>query len=97
MLRKLRSVVDRYTASHRDLVRELLQMRRYYATVELAKEQELTPEQRFLLEGGPVPAPKPANPNKGGKKFEMWISLKVGLTRTPALTLPLTRSLSLTP
>jgi hypothetical protein len=38
-----------------------------------------------------VPAPKPANPNKGGKKFEMWISLKVGRT------LPLALALSLTP
>tara|TARA_B100000795_G_scaffold47693_1_gene31353 strand:+ start:195 stop:1487 length:1293 start_codon:yes stop_codon:yes gene_type:complete len=85
VLRKLRSVVDRYTASHRDLVRELLQMRRYYATVELAKEQELTVEQRFLLEGGPVPAPKPAAAaTKGGKKFEMWISLKVGLPEDAA-------------
>jgi len=87
VLRKLRSVVDRYTSAHRDLIRELVGMRKFYETVELAEEQALTAEQKFLVEPtrnrGISAAPKPAADARG-KKFEMWISLKVGLPEDAA-------------
>ena len=88
ILRKLRSVVDRYTESHTLLIREFVAMRKFYDTVELAKEQELTADQKFLLEdgyrkrGSPVKQGAPQRPraeSRAGKKFEMWVSLIVGL------------------
>ena len=68
VLRKLRSVVDRATAEHRKLIDELLAIKR---GVEEA-EAGLNSSGEWNAANGSRGAP-------GGKRFEMWISLRVGL------------------
>jgi len=63
----VRSVVDRACEGHRRLVDELVGLKRTLAEEEAAIEA--------ALGGSGPPPPTP----RGGKKFEMWISLKVGL------------------
>ena len=67
VLRKLRSVVDRHVESHRRLVDELLATRAAVAEGNAALDAQ---------EAGAPSGPPP----KGVKRFEMWVSLKVGIT-----------------
>ena len=68
VLRKLRSVVDRFVAAHRRLVDEVSGL---HAQVDAALTE---------LDGiAPPPAPSGPPPRNGGKRFEMWITLRVGL------------------
>ena len=67
ILRKLRSVVDRATAGHRRFVDELVTIKRRLG------------EEEAALAAAAASAPPPGPPVKGAKRFEMWISLKVGL------------------
>jgi len=84
MLRKVRSVVDRYTAEHRLLMREFLGMRTAYGDGAPGAPEALSADQRFLTSSQFSNRPKDERPGKaaplgGGKRFEMWVSLKVGL------------------
>lgn len=65
-LRKLRSVVDRYVEEHVGLMKELVEMK-----TKLDQDAE--------ARAGA--AARPAGPPpRGGKRFEMWITLRVGLS-----------------
>jgi len=68
VLRKLRSVVDRFTEKHRRLVDELSALRKTLDEAQAALDAS----------GVGVVAPGPP-PKNGGKRFEMWISLRVGM------------------
>eukprot|EP00965_Chrysotila_dentata_P036350 1210714-Pleurochrysis_carterae.AAC.3 len=79
-LRKLRSVIDRYTEGHRALITELSAMRAYYDEAAAAgggaKTGGLGSGMGIVgTSAGRGRAPSLAN----AKRFEMWISLKVGL------------------
>ena len=63
MVRKWRSVVERHTAAHLALVREL---QAHLST--LARDEAQL-----------AAAPPPPPPAKGAKRFEMWVSLRVGI------------------
>ena len=73
ILRKFRSVVDRATEGHRKLVDELVSIRDALHAAECdVHEAMMSPTQKIREHG-------PPGTKNGGKRFEMWISLKVGL------------------
>jgi len=84
VLRKMRSVVDRYAEAHHALVREFCTMRAAYLAAEPAAPEALTDAERFLRANfhSPNRAQLVAAPRAeatAGRRFELWISLKVGL------------------
>jgi len=68
VLRKLRSVVDRYSEGHHALVRELVRMRADLAAAK-ASASEAPPRESM---------PRERKGSAAGRRFEMWISLSVG-------------------
>jgi len=83
--RRFRGVVERFTAPHRRLIAEMVAMRKCYDGSQ-ANTDELTEDQKFLRAdfqnraAASKRAPAPPPPTKVAvRKFEMWISLKVGL------------------
>ena len=81
VLRKVRSVVDRYTAGHTNLVRELVAMRACYAAAALPGGQPLATKGDSPVKTTAKDAPVP---KRSGRKFEMWVSLLVGLPEDDA-------------
>mmetsp|Transcript_39822 Transcript_39822/g.66038 ORF Transcript_39822/g.66038 Transcript_39822/m.66038 type:complete len:382 (+) Transcript_39822:1642-2787(+) len=89
LLRKVRSVVDRYTDGHKALMRELSAMRTTYASL-AAAATELSDAERFLRASFQNRSRNAEVPHKssGGRRFELWVSLKVGFPPETAGVLP---------
>jgi len=81
LLRRWRATVERFTAPHRRLMAELREVKAAYASGGGGGD-ELTDDQRFLREGfrnrGRDAPPLPAT-RATGKRFELFITLRVGL------------------
>ena len=79
MLRKVRSVVDRYAEAHRLLIAELTSMRAYYDIHRAEAEAELTDAERFLRGDRPCVRRSRDAAIRNEKRFQMLVTLKVGL------------------